>query len=102
MGIHPAAAIQARHLRNEILSTDAQRIRRFEIQLPLQILRHSPRRPPVISLKDILRGWNRFFFEPQSPLPVAVYRILLGLIILANHALLLPDVDDWFSDRGSL
>ncbi len=56
----------------------------------------------VISLKDIIHGWNRFFFEPQSPLPIAAYRILLGLLVLANHALLLPDVDDWFSDRGAI
>jgi len=56
----------------------------------------------VISLKNIIAGWNRFFFEPQSPLPVAVYRILLGLVILMNHALLWPDVNDWFSDRGAL
>ena len=56
----------------------------------------------MISLKDIIACWNRFFFEPESPLPIAVYRILLGLMILANHALLLPDVHDWFSDRGTL
>ena len=56
----------------------------------------------MISLKDIIRGWNRFFFEPRSPLPIALYRIFLGLVLLANFALLLPDVWDWFSDRGSL
>ena len=54
----------------------------------------------MISLKDIIRGWNRFFFEPQSPLPIALFRILFGLVIIANHALLIPDVDDWFSNEG--
>lgn len=56
----------------------------------------------MISLKDIIACWNRFFFEPESPLPIAVYRILLGLMVLANHALLLPDIHEWFSDRGTL
>ena len=37
----------------------------------------------MISVKDIIRGWNRFFFEPESPRPIAVYRILLGLVELA-------------------
>src|SRR5688500_2576002 len=54
----------------------------------------------MISYKDIVRGWNNFFFEPISPLPIATYRILLGLVLLANHALILPEVSDWFSDRG--
>lgn len=56
----------------------------------------------MISLKNIVRAWNRFFFEPVSPLPIALYRILLGLVLLANFALLLPDVHDWFSDRGTV
>ncbi len=56
----------------------------------------------MISIRQILNAWNRFFFEPISPLPIAFYRILLGLLVLANQLLLLPDVMTWFSDRGSL
>ena len=56
----------------------------------------------MISVRDITRCWNRFFFEPESPLPIALYRILFGIAVLANHALLLPEVDDWFTDRGIL
>lgn len=56
----------------------------------------------MISYKDIVRAWNRFFFEPISPVPVAIYRILLGLVLLMNHALLFPDVFEWFSDKGTL
>jgi predicted DCC family thiol-disulfide oxidoreductase YuxK len=56
----------------------------------------------VISYKEIVSGWNRFFFAPISPVPVATYRILLGLVIIANHALLVPDLFEWFSDRGTL
>ncbi len=56
----------------------------------------------MISLKDITSGWNRFFFEPVSPLPIAVYRILFGLGVIANHVLLMPDLHAWFSDRGTI
>lgn len=56
----------------------------------------------MISLKDIVRWWNRFFFEPESPTPIAIFRILFGAVVLANHAMLLPDVQAWFSDRGTL
>jgi uncharacterized membrane protein YphA (DoxX/SURF4 family) len=56
----------------------------------------------VISIRNIIGAWNRFFFEPISPLPIAFYRILLGLLVLANQLLLWPDVATWFSERGSL
>jgi uncharacterized membrane protein YphA (DoxX/SURF4 family) len=56
----------------------------------------------VISVNDIRRAWNRFFFEPISPLPIAVYRILLGVCILANQLLLAPDAMTWWGERGSL
>ena len=56
----------------------------------------------MISLKDIYQAWNRFFFEPISPLPMAVYRILLGLLVLANQLLIWPDVSVWYSDRGAV
>jgi hypothetical protein len=56
----------------------------------------------VISIRDIIQGWNRFFFEPMSPLPIAVYRILLGLLVLAKQLLNLPDVITWYGQRGVL
>ena len=56
----------------------------------------------MIRLRAIIDGWNRFFFEPESPLPIAVYRILLGLVVLTNQALLFPEVEVWFSDHGTL
>ncbi len=36
----------------------------------------------MIDLKAILKGWNEFWFAPESPVPVAVFRILFGLIVL--------------------
>ena len=54
----------------------------------------------MISIRDITRAWNRFFFEPISPLPIAVYRILLGLLVLANQFLSWGDVLRWYGPRG--
>lgn len=47
-------------------------------------------------LKTIASAWNRFFFEPQRPTPVALFRIIFGLINIANLALLWPEWFTWF------
>ncbi len=47
-----------------------------------------------------LSGWNRFWFAPTSARPLGLFRILFGLIALANLALFAPDLDTWLSDRG--
>ena len=54
----------------------------------------------MIRVRAIVDGWNRFFFAPESPLPIAVYRILIGLVVLANQALIFPDVEEWYSEQG--
>ena len=48
------------------------------------------------------RLWNRFWFATTSAKPLGVFRILLGLIVIANLALLAPDLDTWLSDAGRL
>ena len=47
-------------------------------------------------------AWNRFWFAPTSARPLGLFRILVGLIALANLALLAPDMDTWLSDAGAL
>lgn len=49
-----------------------------------------------------LHAWNRFWFAPVSARPLGVYRILFGLFVLAHLALITPDLDFWYSDRGLL
>ena len=56
----------------------------------------------MIRLQSIVDGWNRFFFKPESPLPIAVYRILFGVVVLMNQALLLPELEMWFGESGVL
>lgn len=35
-----------------------------------------------MTLKALWQGWRKFWFEPQSVLPLALYRILLNLLVL--------------------
>jgi hypothetical protein len=49
-----------------------------------------------------LRAWNRFWFSPISARPLGVFRIVFGLIALANLAFLAFDMDYWLTDAGLL
>jgi uncharacterized membrane protein YphA (DoxX/SURF4 family) len=53
-----------------------------------------------MTLKSIERAWNEFFFEPVSPVPIALFRILYSLIVLLDIALLRPDWMTWFGPKG--
>jgi predicted DCC family thiol-disulfide oxidoreductase YuxK len=55
-----------------------------------------------VSIHDIRKAWDRFFFAPVSPGPMAIYRIVLGAVALANYLLLEPDLIVWFGPRGAL
>ena len=41
-------------------------------------------------------AWERFFFAPQSPTPMAVFRILYGVCVTATLILLHSEWLDWF------
>src|SRR3954453_4362103 len=49
-----------------------------------------------------VQAWNRFWFAPTSARPLGVFRIIFGLLALANLALLSVDIDYWFTDAGLL
>jgi hypothetical protein len=51
-----------------------------------------------VIVKSIVNSWTEFFFKPQRSTPVALYRILYGLLNIANLVLLRPD---WFTWYGS-
>ena len=53
-----------------------------------------------MSVRTLTAAWNRFFFAPQSPLPIALFRILYGCLAVANLILLYPDWLTWFGTRG--
>lgn len=53
-----------------------------------------------MSLKTLARAWNQFFFAPRSPTPVCLFRVLFGVLALADFLLLRPDWLAWFGPRG--
>ena len=55
-----------------------------------------------MNLKTLLAGWNRFFFEPVSPVPLGLFRIAFGLLLLAQGLVLAPDYLVWYGDHGVL
>jgi len=53
-----------------------------------------------VRLSVILTAWNEFWYSETSPLSVAVYRILLGLLMMAFVLLLIPDFFVYFGSQG--
>jgi uncharacterized membrane protein len=47
-------------------------------------------------LQWLRRAWQEFFFTPQIPTPVSLFRFLYGLCVLATIILLHPDWLNWF------
>jgi hypothetical protein len=50
-----------------------------------------------VILRYLSRAWNEFFFAEQSPTPIALFRILYGLLVIATLLLLRPD---WLKPRA--
>jgi hypothetical protein len=53
-----------------------------------------------VRLRSLFDAWNSFFFAPQSPLPIALFRILYGLLIIATLLLLRPDWLTWYGPHA--
>ncbi len=51
-------------------------------------------------LKNLFKAWDRFLMEPISPVPIGVFRILFGFLVLANGLLFLPELQTWFGPQG--
>lgn len=47
-----------------------------------------------------LKAWNAFFFEKQSPLPIALFRIAYGVLVIATLLLLRPDWLTWYGTHA--
>lgn len=50
----------------------------------------------------MIRSWNRFWFAPTSAKPLGALRIIFGLIVLLNLALMVPELENWFTDAGRI
>src|SRR5258708_10568659 len=51
-------------------------------------------------MKWLLKKWDHFWFEPQSPLPLAIFRILFGMMVMQFCILMAPDLFVWFGSHG--
>jgi len=49
-----------------------------------------------MTLRKLHQAWDHFFFTPQSPIPIALFRILFGICVSATVILLHSDWLDWF------
>ena len=53
-----------------------------------------------MKLRSVLDAWNEFFFAPQSPIPIALFRIVYGMLVIATLMLLRPDWLTWYGPHG--
>ncbi|HEX4231215.1 MAG TPA: HTTM domain-containing protein [Bryobacteraceae bacterium] len=51
-------------------------------------------------LRSLVEAWNQFFFEPQSPLPVCLFRILYGCAVMGTLILLRPEWLTWYGTHA--
>ena len=49
-----------------------------------------------MTLQELRKPWDHFFFTPQSPLPIALFRILYGICVSATLLLLHADWLNWY------
>ncbi len=55
-----------------------------------------------MTLRAIVSVWDDFWFKPRSPVPIALYRIVFGFLMLVYGILLIHDFDFWFGQHGTL
>ncbi len=53
-----------------------------------------------MTVKSFIAAWNKFFFEPRSPVPISVFRIVYGLLVVATLILLRPDWLAWYGPHA--
>jgi len=53
-----------------------------------------------VTVKSVAAAWNRFFFQPVSPVPIALFRVSISLVLLVDLALWRHDWLTWFGPRG--
>jgi hypothetical protein len=51
---------------------------------------------------NLKRAWNAFWFTPISARPLGAFRIVFGLIMIANLAYMAVDLDYWYTNVGLL
>jgi hypothetical protein len=47
-----------------------------------------------------VRAWNAFWFRPISARPLGAFRVVMGVLVLAQLGLVSVEMDYWLTDRG--
>ena len=55
-----------------------------------------------MSLRSFIRFWNQFFFHEQSPVPIALFRILYGALVVITLVLMRSDWLNWYGANAWL
>jgi hypothetical protein len=53
-----------------------------------------------VKLKSFAEAWNSFFFAEQSPIPIALFRIIYSALVIATAMLLRPDWLAWYGPHS--
>jgi hypothetical protein len=53
-----------------------------------------------VRLRTLVDAWDRFFFEPQSPVPIGLFRAIYGTLVVATLVLLRPDWLAWYGPHA--
>jgi len=53
-----------------------------------------------VRLDSLRQAWNNFFFAEQSPTPIALFRVIYGVLVIATLILLRPDWLNWFGTHA--
>ncbi len=53
-----------------------------------------------MNLKSIMEAWDDFWFRPVSPIPIALFRIAIGLLALVLAASYVPNLHMWLGAKG--
>ena len=50
--------------------------------------------------RSFLEAWNAFFFAEESPTPIALFRVIFGVLVIATLLLLRPDWLVWYGPHA--
>jgi hypothetical protein len=53
-----------------------------------------------MTLRSLVHAWNEFFFAPQLPTPVCLFRIVYGSMVVITLILLRPDWLAWYGPHA--
>src|SRR3954454_9715403 len=53
-----------------------------------------------MSLRALVQAWNEFLFKPQPPTPIALFRVLYGMLLIVNLVFLRPDWLAWYGEHS--